>query len=62
MKLLSNNLLETLSNTEMKNLTTQVNETLLSNYKKETPKTFSSADLWNIHRQRRNFLSRRNSI
>jgi hypothetical protein len=62
MKLLSNNLLETLSNTEIKNLTTQVNETLLRNYKKETPKTFSAADLWNIHRQRRAFSSRRNSI
>jgi hypothetical protein len=62
MKLLSNNLLETLSNTEIKNLTTQVNETLLSNYKREIPKTFSSADLWNIHRQRRNFSARRNSI
>jgi len=62
MKLLSNNLLETLNTLELKDLTTQVKETLLLNYKKDKQKVFSSADLWNIQRQRRIFSSRRTSF
>jgi hypothetical protein len=62
MKLLSNNLLETLSNTEIKKLTSQVSETLLFNYRKENQKVFTAADLWNLQRQKRNFLTRRNSF
>jgi hypothetical protein len=62
MKLLSNNLLETLSNAEIKKLTSQVSETLLFNYRKENQKVFTAADLWNLQRQKRNFLTRRNSF
>lgn len=62
MKLLSNNLLETLSNAEIKKLTSQVSETLLFNYRKENQKVFTAGDLWNLQRQKRNFLTRRNSF
>ncbi|HPH84768.1 MAG TPA: hypothetical protein PLC48_04885 [Ferruginibacter sp.] len=58
MKTQSNTLLAELSKTQVENLTNQVKETLAIGYNAGA-KTFSSADLWNIQKQRRTFLSRR---
>ena len=58
MKTQSNTLLAELSKTQVENLTNQVKETVAIGYNAGT-KTFSSADLWNIQKQRRTFLSRR---
>lgn len=58
MKTQSNTLLAELSKTQVENLTNQVKETLAIGHHAGT-KTFSSADLWNIQKQRRTFLSRR---
>ncbi len=59
MKILFNNLLETLTNNEVKNLTTEVKETLALNFKNEKRKIFSAAELWNIQRRRKNISSRK---
>lgn len=64
MKLASNNLLETLSDLEIENLTIQVKETLATNagfIPERKPKVvFTAAQLWNIHRQRKTCFSRQN--
>jgi hypothetical protein len=59
MKLSSNNFLETLNYQELKELTFEVKETLAVENKKEKRKIFTTADLWNLQRQRRAFYSRR---
>lgn len=59
MKILLNGLLEPLSNSEVKNLTSEVNETLGTNFKNEKSKIFSSAELWDIQRRRKNISNRR---
>ena len=62
MKFQSNNpknLLESLTNNEIKNLTIEVRETIAQGFKKEKKRIFSAADLWNIQRQKRNVLGRR---
>ena len=59
MKLQTNRLLESLNSEEVKNLTSEVKETLLTNFKIERSKNFTAAELWNVHRQRKNVLSRR---
>lgn len=59
MKLQSNNVLETLSIADLKNLTTEVKETLATHFKKENEKKFTSADYWNIQRNRKAIYSRR---
>ena len=59
MKLQSNNVLETLSTADLKNLTTEVKETLATHFKKESKKKFTSADYWNIERNRKAIYSRR---
>ena len=62
MKFKSNNtknLLESLTNNEIKNLTIEVRETIAQEFKKEKKRIFSAADLWNIQRQKRNLLGRR---
>lgn len=62
MKFQSNNtknLLETLTNNEIKNLTIEVRETIAQGFKEEKKRVFSAADLWNIQRQKRNLLGRR---
>jgi hypothetical protein len=46
-----------ISTTEVKKLTTVVNETLAFGPVKE--KSFTTADLWNIQRQRKSTLQRR---
>lgn len=59
MKLQSNNVLETLSIADLQNLTTEVEETLAVNFKKENQKKFTPADYWNIQRNRKAIYSRR---
>ncbi|MEO8819404.1 MAG: hypothetical protein ABI267_07225 [Ginsengibacter sp.] len=59
MKLQANNLLESLTNQELKILTIEIKETVCSNFKKEKKRNFTAADLWNIHRRRKNIYSKR---
>lgn len=59
MKLQSTSLLESLTTREIKKLTTEIKETLLINFKSSSRKNFTSAQLWNVHRQGRNFSARR---
>jgi hypothetical protein len=59
MKLSSNNFLETLNYQELKDLAFEVKETLAVANKKEKRKIFTTADLWNLQKQRRVFYSRR---
>lgn len=62
MKIQSNNFLEKLSKTEVGNLTITVRETLALNFKKNSDKIFSAAELWNIQRNRKGFNRRRFSF
>jgi hypothetical protein len=59
MKLQSNNLLENLTNEEIKSLTLQVSETVAKDCKKEKKRIFSAADFWDIQRRKRNLLTKR---
>ncbi len=59
MKRQSTNMFTRLSKEELEVLTTQVNEVLVPEFKNGHPKIFSVADLWNIQRQKRNFVQRR---
>jgi len=59
MKLQSNNLLENQTRTELKNLTTEVKETVFVNFKKERKKIFSAAQLWDIQRRKKNLNSQK---
>ncbi len=59
MKILLNSFLESLNQSEVKILTTEVKETLALNFKNEKNKIFSSAELWNIHRRRKNISARK---
>lgn len=53
------NLFETLSKKELGTLTTEVNETLATNFSCTQQKPFSAAELWNIQRNKRTSLGRR---
>ena len=59
MKLQSNSLLESLTTREIKKLTTEIKETLFTNFKSGERKSFTSAQLWKIQRQGKNFSARR---
>jgi len=59
MKLESNNLLEKLDGTDLKFLTAELKETLDKSFKTKRKRIFSAAKLWDIHRRRRNLLTRR---
>ena len=59
MKTQSNNLFAQVSKETVKELTTEVKETLAFGYNNSSNKTFSAAELWNIQRQRRSLGSRR---
>jgi len=59
MKLQSNNLLETLTEKEIKFLTTEVKETVCTDFVKERKRNFTAADLWDIQRRKRNLFSRK---
>lgn len=54
MKFQSNNLLESLTNNDIKILTTEVKETVMPNFQKGKRRIFSSAELWDIYRRRKN--------
>ncbi len=60
MKLQSNNLLESLTRSDLKILTTEVKETLASNFKKEKKRIFSAAEYWDLQRRRKNLFAQRN--
>jgi len=60
MKLQSNNLLDNLTKTELKNLTTEVRETVFVNFKKERKRIFSAAQLWDIQRRKKTLFMQRN--
>lgn len=59
MRTQSSNLFGQLSKATVKNLTTEVKETLAFGFSTSKTKTFSAAELWNIQRQRRSLGSRR---
>lgn len=59
MRTQSSNLFGQLSKATVKNLTTEVKETLAFGFSISKTKTFSAAELWNIQRQRRSLGSRR---
>ena len=58
MKTKSSNLFTQLSSNALENLTNAVKETLAKNVVNQQQKTFSSADLWNIQRNRRTIVIR----
>lgn len=59
MKLQSNNLLETLTEKEIKFLTTEVKERVCTDFVKERKRNFTAADLWDIQRRKRNLFSKK---
>lgn len=59
MKIQQQNLLAPLSEETMKELTTEVKEVLATGFVKNNPRLFSSAELWNIQRQRKMRVQRR---
>mgnify|MGYP001551653057 CR=1 FL=1 len=59
MKLQPNNLLETLTEKEIKFLTTEVKERICTDFIKERKRNFTAADLWDIQRRKRNFFSKK---
>ncbi len=59
MKMQSNRLLYPLSQEALINLTTEVKEILATEFKRSKRRILSSADLWNIQRQRRAWVQRR---
>jgi hypothetical protein len=60
MKRQSTSLFTQLGKEELTALTTTVNEVVAFDCKNSNNKIFSAADLWNIQRQRRSFVQRRN--
>ena len=62
MKTQTAKLINLLTKNEMNRLTTQVQETIALGENPQPVKTFSSADLWNIQRQRKGFGSRRSFL
>ncbi len=59
MKLQSNNLLENLTNKEIKSLTIQVRETMADDCKNAKKKIFSAANFWDIQRRKKNLYTKR---
>lgn len=59
MKLQSNNLLETLTEKEIKFLTTELKERVCTDFVKERKRNFTAADLWDIQRRKRNLFSKK---
>ncbi len=60
MKRQSTSLFTQLGKEEINSLTATVTETVAFDCKAGQHKIFSAADLWNIQRQKRNFVQRRN--
>jgi len=59
MKMQQQNLLAPLTEEKLKELTTEVKEVLATGFVKNNTRVFSSADLWNIQRQKRVMIQRR---
>ena len=59
MKFQSNNLLENLTRQEFKILTTEVKETLDTDFKKEKKRIFSAAQYWDMQRRKKNLFNTR---
>jgi len=59
MKFQSNNLLENLTRQEFKILTTEVKETLATDFKKEKKRIFSAAQYWDMQRRKKNLFNTR---
>lgn len=59
MKTQSNILLKSLNNNEIKILTSELEETVCKNFKKDRKRIFSAAEYWDIQRRRRNLLVKR---
>ena len=54
------NFLPAISQSQLSNLTAEVKETLATGFEmKEKSRVFSTADMWNIQRHKRNFVQRR---
>ena len=62
MKKQSNVLFAQITKQNVDNLTSIVKETIATGLTSVTNRTFSAADLWNIHRQKRSFVQRRFSL
>jgi hypothetical protein len=62
MKKQSNSLFTTMSNENLSDLTSFVNETLATTCKKLNGKIFTTADLWNIQRQSKSSILRRHRL
>ena len=59
MKLQSGNLLATITEKEIKFLTAEVKETVCTNFIKERKRNFTTANLWDIQRRKRNLFSKK---
>ena len=59
MKKQHSKLFTAISNASIENLTAGVLETLATGYTHCNSKPFNAIDLWNIHRQKRGLISRR---
>ena len=59
MKKSFNSLFVHLSNSSLQNLTSEVKEIISYDCNKPNTKTFTTADLWNIHRQAKSRVQRR---
>ena len=62
MKTKSSNLFTQLSSNALENLTNTVKETFAKNVVNQQQKTFSSADLWNIQRNRRTIEKKKKKV
>jgi hypothetical protein len=59
MKTQTTNFLQQISKQEVKQLTTQVKETIATDLNNHSRKTFGAVDMWNIQRQRKSFTRSR---
>ena len=62
MKKLINNLFSQISEEQVKNLTTVINETVAFEITQSHNRVFTAADLWNIQRNKRSVSGRRMSF
>ena len=62
MKKTLTNLFSFLNEEQVNNLTKVVNETIATDFNMSNSKTFTAVDLWNIHRQGKSRIQRRQSF
>ncbi len=53
------NLLDSLTRTEIKYLTKEVKETIATAFVNERKRNFTAAELWNIHRNKKNISNKK---